>query len=156
MSAFRSALAALALFALPAQAHDGIHVEDAYARASAQSGAVFMTIFNHGATEDRLLSVRTDAAERAELHTSSEDANGVMQMLQITEGVPVPGNGTHDLARGGDHVMLMGLTRSLKNGDMITLTLTFEHEGEVTVDVPVDNDRKTPDDAGHKTHSHTP
>ena len=29
MSAFRLALAALALLALPAQAHDGIHVEDA-------------------------------------------------------------------------------------------------------------------------------
>ena len=156
MTTFRSALAALAFFALPAQAHDGIHVENAYARASAQSGAVFMTIINHGATEDRLLSVSTDAAERAGLHRHSEDAGGVMQMLEVTEGFPVPANGTHELARGGDHVMLMGLTRPLANGDMLTLTLTFEHEGEVAVDVPVDNDRKTPDDAGHTSHSHTP
>ena len=156
MSAFRSALAALALFALPAQAHDGIHVENAYARASAQSGAVFMTIMNFGADEDRLLSATTDAAERAELHTHTEDANGVMQMLEVSEGLAIPGNDKRELARGGDHLMLMGLTRDLKNGDMITLTLTFEHEGQVIVEVPVDNDRKTPDDADHKMHSHTP
>lgn len=156
MSTFRSALAALALFALPAQADDGIHVENAYARASAQSGAVFMTIINQGATEDRLLSVSTDAAERAGLHTHSEDANGVMRMLEVAEGFPIPAKGTHELARGADHVMLMGLTRDLRNGDVLTLTLTFEHEGEVVVDVPVDNDRKTPDDAGAMTHSHTP
>jgi copper(I)-binding protein len=43
--------------------------------------------------------------------------------------------------RGGDHIMLMGLTRAFKDGDMIHLTLTFEHAGVVDVDVPVDNAR---------------
>ena len=38
--------------------------------------------------------------------------------------------------------MLMGLTRPLKQGDVITLTLTFEHEGAVQVEAPVDNARK--------------
>jgi periplasmic copper chaperone A len=156
MSAFRAGLVALALFALPAQAHDGVHVEGAYARTSAQSGAVFMTIVNHGPTEDRLLSARTDAAEMAGLHTHTENADGVMQMPDVPEGFAIPGHGDHALARGGDHVMLMGLTRPLKTGDTITLILTFEREGEVTLDVPVDNDRKTPDDGGHATHSHTP
>ena len=156
MSAFRLALAALALLALPAQAHDGIHVEDAYARASAQSGAVFMTIVNHAASDDRLLSASTDAAARAELHTHTEDANGMMQMPHVPDGFAVPAQGSHALARGGDHVMLMGLTRPLKDGDRITLILSFEREGEVTLDVPVDNDRKTPDDAGDGSHSHTP
>jgi copper(I)-binding protein len=156
MSAFRSALAALVLLALPANAHDGIHVEDAYARASLQSGAVFMTIVNHSATPDRLVAARTDAADRTELHTHAEDANGVMQMLHVAEGFPIAGHETHTLARGGDHVMLMGLTRPLNTGDTITLILTFEHEGEVTLEVPVDNDRKAADDAAHGIHSHTP
>ena len=153
MSAFRLALAALAL---PAHAHDGIQVEDAYARASAQSGAVFMTIVNHAASDDRLLSARTDAAVRAELHTQTEDANGMMQMPHVPQGIAVPAQGSHALAGGGDHVMLMGLTTPLTSGDTITLILTFERQGEVTLDVPVDNDRKTPDDAATGTHSHTP
>jgi copper(I)-binding protein len=158
MSAFRSALAALVLFALPANAHDGVHVEDPYARATAQSGAVYMTIVNHSAEPDRLLSVRTDAAARAELHTHAETTDGVMQMLHVPEGFAIAGHETHALARGGDHVMLMGLTRPLNTGDTITLILTFEREGEVTLDVPVDNDRKAGVDAatGDHSHSHTP
>ena len=125
MSAFRMILAALALSALPAHAHDGIHLEDAYARTTPRSAAVFMTITNHGGTEDRLLSARTEAAGMAGLHTHAEDANGVMTMPDVPDGFAIPGQSTHALARGGDHVMLMGLTKPLKQGDTIRLVLTF-------------------------------
>ncbi len=154
MSAFRLALAAIVLFALPANADDGIHVDDAYARATPQSAAVFMAIVNHGPDADRLLSARTDAAGMAGLHTHAETADGVMTMPDVPEGFAIPGHDAHVLARGGDHVMLMGLTRPLKQGDTIRLILTFERAGEVTLEVPVDNDRKPTDDAA--THSHTP
>ena len=156
MSAFRMILAALALSALPAHAHDGIHVEDAYARTTPRSAAVFMTITNHGGAEDRLLSARTEAAGMAGLHTHTETADGVMTMPDVPEGFAISGHETRALARGGDHVMLMGLTRPLKPGDTIHLILTFEHEGEVTLDVPVDNDRTPADDAATMTHSPTP
>ena len=156
MSLFRAGLAALALLTFPAHAQDSVHIEDAYARASAQSGAVFMTIVNHAATPDRLLSARTDAAKMAGLHTHTEGADGVMQMLEVPDGFAIPGNGTHALARGGDQVMLMGLTAPLTTGDTITLLLSFEQQGEVTLDVPVDNDRKAPDAAGASSHSDTP
>ena len=52
------------------------------------------------------------------------------------------------LARGGDHVMLMGLTGPLKDGDSFPLTLTFEHAGNVTVDVVVDSARDATMPAG--------
>jgi len=35
------------------------------------------------------------------------------------------------------HVMLMGLKSPLTAGTSFSLTLNFEHAGEVTVDVPV-------------------
>ena len=54
----------------------------------------------------------------------------------------IPAHGSHALARGGDHVMLLGLTRQLNDGDTVALTLTFEKAGEVKVDVPVDLQRK--------------
>ena len=143
--------AALSLFALPALA-EGITIHEPYARVStmmSKSGAAFMVIENTGATEDRLIAASSDVAEKVELHTHKEDAQGVMQMLEVPEGFAIPAGGSHALARGGDHVMFLGLTRSLKDGDLVTLSLTFEKAGVVTLDVPVDMTRK---DApmGHK------
>lgn len=136
--------AAAALFALPAFAHDGVHIENAYARTMGgigKSGAIFLEMTNHSDTDDRLLDVRTDAAQKAQLHAHKDDGNGVMKMLHVPEGFAIPALGGYDLKRGGDHVMLMGLTRELKDGDIITLTLVFEHAGEVVVEAPVDNAR---------------
>jgi len=102
---------------------------------------VFFDIKNAGADGDRLVSAASDVAKMVELHTHKQDAAGVMQMLAVPEGFEVPAAGDHLLQRGGDHVMLMGLTREIADGDMVTLTLTFEKAGEVTVEVPVDNKR---------------
>lgn len=135
-------VAALA-FALPAFA-DGIMVHDPYARASAamsQSGAAFMEIMNQTDTDDRLIDARSEVAERVELHTHQEDANGVMRMIHVEEGFAIAAGETHALARGGDHVMFLGLTRELAHGDELELTLVFEQAGEVTITVPVDLER---------------
>lgn len=140
---FLAAAAAVAAMALPALAQD-ITIEDAYARSMGgigASGAVFFDIKNAGADGDRLVSAASDVAKMVELHTHKQDAAGVMQMLAVPEGFEVPAAGDHLLQRGGDHVMLMGLTREIADGDMVTLTLTFEKAGEVTVEVPVDNKR---------------
>jgi copper(I)-binding protein len=140
---FRILAAAAALLALPALAHDGPHVLDPYARISpAGSGAVFLVIENHSANDDRLVSVASDVADRAELHTHLTDANGIMQMVEVPEGFEIKGESTHALDRGGDHIMLMGLTRALRDGDTFDLTLTFERGEVITVTVPVDNARK--------------
>ncbi len=41
------------------------------------------------------------------------------------------------MAPGGLHIMLMGLKAPLQQGGSLTLDLTFEHAGAVTVQVPV-------------------
>ena len=128
-----------------AEAQEGIQVQDAYARVSggsAKSAAIFMTLMNTATEDDRLLSVTTDAADRAELHTHTVDTNGVMRMGEVTEGFPVAGLQTHMLDRGGDHIMLLGLKQPLKQGDTVSLSLNFERGEDVLVEVPVDNDRK--------------
>ncbi len=138
-----------------AAAHDGIHVEDAYARVSsegAKSAAIFMTLMNHSTDDDRLLSVTSDAADRAELHSHTLDANGVMHMGEVTEGFPIVGQQTHKLDRGGDHIMLLGVTQGLRQGDKITLTLIFQRGEKLVVEVPVDNAHKpgaAAEDAAH-------
>lgn len=143
--------AALAAFTgpmlAPAQAEDhpaGFHVHDAYARSMGgvgASGAVFMMLHNNGATDDRLVGATSDVAAKLELHTHKMNAEGVMQMLEIEGGIPLAAGEAHVFERGADHVMLMGLTRELKDGDVFPLTLVFESGAEFTFDVTVDNAR---------------
>lgn len=150
----RATLAALLLAAAPALAQEAhIEVLDAYAIATtpqATAGAAYMVIQNHGAAADRLLSVASPAAERVELHSSSQDESGVMRMEPIEDGLELPAGGEVPLERGGNHLMFMGLTEPWEDGKQIPVTLTFEQAGEVTVDVPVDLSRLT--DGGGMDH----
>lgn len=147
----QSLIAAAAIFlAAPALAYDGVHIDNPYARTNGSigaSGAVFFEIINDADVDDRLIAVASDVAEKVEMHTHQQSADGVMQMSAVPEGFPVAALQGHALKRGGDHIMLMGLKQNLKDGDAIHLTLTFEHAGVVEVDVPVENARK-PDAMG--------
>lgn len=152
-TSFVAGLMAAALFAAPAWAE--IMVKDPYVRTSTPSsvtGAAFMMLMNTGDTDDRLVSATSSVAGRVELHTHIEDENGVMKMTEVEEGFVVPAGATYPLKRGGDHVMLMGLTEPLEQGAEITITLTFENAGAVEVQVPVDRERKP--DHGSMDHSH--
>lgn len=138
-----AALVAAAMFALPALAADTITITDAYARfmPGGMAGAAFMQIENHGSEPDRLIGVASGIAERVELHTHRAGSDGMMQMLHVPEGFEIPAGGSHALARGGDHVMFMGLTEHPADGATVPVTLTFEKAGEITLDVPVDTAR---------------
>ncbi len=154
MSFKSTALAALAAasFALPAFAAD-IMINDPYARSSAMmstSGAAFMQIMNHGSTDDRLIGAASPVAKLVELHTHKEDENGVMRMIHVEEGFPVAAGETLMLARGGNHVMFMGITDPFEQGDTVPLTLTFEQAGDITVEVPVDLERMPSHGMGHQ------
>ena len=141
MNRFAIMAAAAAFFALPAAAD--ITINGAYARVAspmAQSGAAFMGIQNTGAEDDRLLSARSDVAQRVELHTHIADGD-VMRMVEVEEGFEIPAGETHMLERGGHHVMFMGLNRRLAHGDEVAVTLVFEKAGELDVIIPVDLER---------------
>lgn len=152
---FRTLIAAAvaACLTLPAFAHDGFHVRDAYARAlpGARSGAIFLILENHTVAERRLTGATSDVAERIETHTHAE-SDGMMRMIHVEEGFAVPAGGERALARGGDHLMLMGLTRTLAQGDEIALTLEFDDGRTEAITVTVDNHRT--EAAGGHGHGH--
>lgn len=156
---FSRAVLAAALLALPVSSFAAdILIEDPYVRVSrpnAPTGAAFMILRNSGATDDRLLSARSDAAARVELHTHIDQGDGVMKMVELEEGLALPAGGTHVMARGGDHVMFMGLSQPLTQGGEVSVTLTFEKAGDITVTIPVDNERKPGHGEGHGAHSAT-
>ncbi len=122
-----------------------ITITDSYARSAskvAKSGAAFLVIQNGTDTDDRLINASSPAAEMVQLHTHKENSDGVMQMLHVEEGFELPAGGKIMMERGGNHVMLMGLTKPFEQDEMIPLTLTFEHAGDMTIEVPVDLDRE--------------
>ncbi|MCX8508260.1 MAG: copper chaperone PCu(A)C, partial [Rhodobacteraceae bacterium] len=127
----------------PLWAGTGIEVLEAYGRfpPGARAGAIYMTLQNQTATDDRLLSLSLDGADKAELHRSLQSADGMMTMEALPEGLPLPAGGKVTLASGGDHVMVMGLHMRPKDGDHLTLTLTFQKAAPLTIAVPVDNHR---------------
>ena len=138
------AAATACALAIPAFA-DGIMIKDPYSRSAgpnAKTGAAFFGIMNHSGQDDRLIAATSDIAKRVELHTHIETADGVMQMRKVEDGFPVEAGGMHMLQRGGDHVMFMGLMRPMVQGENVTVTLTFENAGDITVEIPVDLERK--------------
>lgn len=153
-----AALAALfPVAALACEAHaegTGMMVHDAYARAAnPMAGAAFMTLMNSGTKDCTLKGASSPAAQVVELHTH-KDEGGVMKMVKIEGGITIPAGQDHALARGGDHVMFMGLTKPWENGTVVPVTLDFGDCGTVETEVTVDNARAP--DAGHAGHAMMP
>ncbi|KAG1221038.1 hypothetical protein G6F68_021038 [Rhizopus microsporus] len=67
-----------------------------------------MDIDNDAKTEDRLLSVSSEAAERVELHNVQTE-NGVSKMRQVEGGIALPADTEVKLSPGGYHVMFIKL-----------------------------------------------
>ena len=119
----------------PAVGEGGIEVHAAWSRAIPQGAPVaagFVSIRNGGAADDRLLAVRTDAAERVEIHEVRHE-DGMARMRELADGLPVPAGGTVALAPGGYHLMFIAPGDGFVAGGTVAATLVFEHAGELPV-----------------------
>ena len=115
-----------------------VQIERPWARATIGKGRVgvaYMHLRNTGGQSDRLIGAKTPVAEHASLHTHRM-AGDIMRMRPV-DAIPVPARGTAMLKPGGLHIMLMRMTRTLKQGEKFPLTLTFERAGTITVEVAV-------------------
>jgi periplasmic copper chaperone A len=134
------AMLAATLWLVQAAIASDIMVMNATARASltpvARTGAIYLSIMNHGSADDKLLSITTAAATAAQVHETTMDGD-VMKMRVVEDGLAIAAGATVDLKPGGFHIMLTGLKAPLKKGDTVTLELTFEKAGVVNVDAPV-------------------
>ncbi|MFC4351206.1 copper chaperone PCu(A)C [Fodinicurvata halophila] len=157
---FKSALTgSILLAAVTVQAQDftlgNLQVDQPWARDSAgrtQTGAIFLTIHNRADTSDKLLSARSEIAEKVELHTHRHE-DGVMRMRQV-EAIDVPAKGTTELAPGGHHLMLFDLEAPLQQDDSFPLTLTFEQAGNLKVEVVVEGVGTSAPDPEPQQHTH--
>jgi copper(I)-binding protein len=144
MNCHRFALAALfGLGAIPALAHDyklgAIEINHPWTRATpptAQAGGGFLVLTNTGTTPDRLVDVKSPAADKAEIHEMKMDGN-VMRMRELDKGLEIPPGATVELKPGGFHIMFMGLKAPFAKDTKVPLTLVFEKAGSIDVELPV-------------------
>lgn len=86
-------------------------------------GAAYFTL--HGGDQDRtLVKVASPVAGSAEMHDMKTE-NGMMRMVPIEGGLPLPKGATVAFQSGGKHVMLFDVKPDLKAGDTITLNFEF-------------------------------
>lgn len=108
-------------------------VIEAWARATppgATTGALYVTIENRGNAADRLVSVTSPAGGSAMLHLTIEESG--VSMMREGEGSVAPGSKL-EMKPGGAHIMLIGLSAPLKEGETVQLTLVFEKAGPIDV-----------------------
>jgi len=133
-----STLAGCASGLAPGAPSAGLTVVDAFARPapSGGNGGAFLTVVNAGSSADRLIAARSAVAPNVELHETIDD-NGTMKMRPVPAGFEIPARGRLELKPGGKHVMFIGLTSPLVDGEEVEITLVFEKAGEITVKAPV-------------------
>ncbi|WP_326525388.1 copper chaperone PCu(A)C [Sphingomonas sp.] len=101
-------------------------VEGAWVRLPAVEGrpaAAYFTLKAGGAPVT-LLSVRTPAAVRTELHESMKGHGGMMTMKPLKQ-IDVAAGATLAFEPGAKHVMLFDVNPALKPGGEMVLTLAF-------------------------------
>ena len=150
-------LAATVFGAAPVMAHDTtvgeLTVTQPHARPNLPNRptAAYLTISNHGASADRLISVMSESFGAIELHTVREH-DGVMHMMQV-DGIVVPADAQVMLEPGGFHLMMFDAVQRFKIGDSFTATLTFERGGDVTVMFMVQRPKPGGGKMDHSDHS---
>jgi len=118
-----------------------MEIEHPWSRATPQGAKVavgYVVVINHGDAADRLVSATGEIAGKTEIHEMAVDANGVMTMRRLSDGLEIPAGGQAELKPGGVHIMFMDLLRPAKEGETFKGTLTFEKAGTIDVEFSVD------------------
>ncbi|MDK8879607.1 copper chaperone PCu(A)C [Corynebacterium sp. MSK008] len=117
--------------------NDAVTLEQGAVRAKAAKDAadgsdmtaIFGTLHNNSDKDISVVGFTTSLGEASyQIH---EVVDGVMR--QKDGGFTIPAGGTHELAPGGDHFMVMGYAPAIEAGDTIDLTLLLEGGSTVTV-----------------------
>ena len=134
---------ALAVPALPAAAHEyklgSLDIVEPWARATpltAQTGGGFVVIANKSTSPDRLITAKSPAANKVEIHEMKMDGN-VMRMRELDSGLEIPPGATVQMKPGGIHIMFMGLKAPFAKDAKIPVTLVFEKAGSIDVEMVV-------------------
>jgi copper(I)-binding protein len=116
-----------------------IAVENAWVRLPpGENTAFYFDATNGGDADSALIGASSEIAGTVELH-ETEMVEGKMEMKPVpNQQVPLPVGETVSFEPGGLHVMVMGLTTDLKEGDEVDFSLTFSDECTKDIKAPVE------------------
>jgi len=141
--------------AAPAETSIGdLTISGAFTRATLPNAPVaggFLTLTNNGTAEDRLVAVQSPIAKEGQIHEMTMEGD-VMKMRRLSEGLVIPAGETVVLEPGGYHMMFMGLTGPIAEGDAVPVTLTFEKAGAITLDLIAAGSAADAPAADHSSH----
>ena len=115
----------LAVAAVPALACAQVAVTEPWVRGTVEgqrATGAFMKVTP--STDLKLVAAASPVAKIVEIHEMTMDG-GVMKMRAIPK-LDLPAGKPTELKPGGYHVMLMALDRTLAEGEIVPITLTFE------------------------------
>lgn len=115
-----------------------VKASNPYARAvppGQPNSAIFLTLQNPSKTAYSIKSADSPDSKVTELHTTI-DNKGVMEMRKV-EKMDIPAQGETVLKPGSLHIMLIGLKQDLKVGEKTKVTLTFNDDSKMTLEVPI-------------------
>lgn len=116
---------------------DALTISDGWVKAADDGmSAAFGTLENASEQPLTIVSVESTASTSMQLHETVENDSGSMVMQEKKGGFTIPADGSLELAPGGNHLMLMGLTAPIKAGDEVAFTLTLEDGSTVDFTVP--------------------
>jgi hypothetical protein len=103
--------------------------------ASPDVAVAYFTLTNDGDAADRLVAVSSSVSREA-IPMRDMTHDGASTMVNAKRLI-VPAHGETQLRPGATHLMLQGLTRTLRVGVNVVLRLRFAHNGTLVVRVPV-------------------
>ncbi|MFA7241725.1 MAG: copper chaperone PCu(A)C [Sulfuricellaceae bacterium] len=130
--------AAFAPSACAGSAADGISAMGPHVRMvppGQPTTAAFFVLKNADDKDHKMVKAESTAANVTELHTHIHEG-GMMKMRPVKD-IEIKAGSETALKPGGLHVMLIDLKKPLKEGDNVTLKLTFEDNSSKEIAAPV-------------------
>ena len=105
----------------------GLTITDPWTKATEEGMTGSFGMLENSSDQDlHIVGVRSELGETVGLHEMVSDEDGQMVMQQSPDGFTVPAGGSFELAPGGAHVMLMGLTEPIEPGEEVAYELELE------------------------------
>lgn len=120
-------------------AEKAVKVTNAWIRPANKDGNTALYFQVNASKEDNLLKATCAKSDNVDLHKTVTDAATSTSSMEHLDKVMIPVGTTVEFAPTGLHVMLMNVKEDLKENDKVSVTLTFEHAGDITVDAIVKN-----------------
>ena len=126
--------------ALPPPANiDDVHVKGVWTRAArkGENAYIFLTVKNESESPVRLKGGGVDVAKRVRVVKFVK--HGAMLRPVMVGPVPVEGQETFNFEPGIAAIELQELTRDLKKGDVLPITIAFARAGEIEIEAEIDS-----------------